>query len=132
MVLFGELGRALGPGPWLGTVLAAHALADGDARAELDAVVAGELRVAVCVDPWGGPLTMRGDRISGTRETVLGAGLADGFLVIDATGVLFVAKTEEVTAAAVPSLDASNPIGTVAFRDARCTVLARDAAAAAA
>ena len=27
MVLFEELGRALAPGPWLGTVLAAHALA---------------------------------------------------------------------------------------------------------
>src|SRR5262245_27403665 len=29
MVLFEELGRALAPGPWLGTVLAAHALATG-------------------------------------------------------------------------------------------------------
>src|SRR5262245_9539327 len=27
MVLFEELGRSLAPGPWLGTVLAAHALA---------------------------------------------------------------------------------------------------------
>src|SRR5262245_8232607 len=29
MVLFEELGRVLAPGPWLGTVLTAHALAHG-------------------------------------------------------------------------------------------------------
>src|SRR5512143_303319 len=83
MVLFEELGRALAPGPWLGTVLAAHALARGgaEARKPLAAVVAGELRAAVCIDPWGGPLTIRGDRVSGTRRNVLGAGLAEAFLV---------------------------------------------------
>src|SRR5262249_29168907 len=47
MVLFVELGRALAPGPWLGTLLAAHALA-GPAR---DEVLGGARRVAVLDDP---------------------------------------------------------------------------------
>jgi len=134
MVLFEELGRALAPGPWLGTVLAAHALARGGAevRRPLAAVVAGELRAAACIDPWGGALAMRGDRVSGTRRAVLGAGLTDAFVVADDAAVLFVPRGDAVAVEAVPSLDATNPVGTVAFRDAPCTVLARDAASAAA
>jgi alkylation response protein AidB-like acyl-CoA dehydrogenase len=128
MVLFEELGRTLAPGPWLGTVLAAHALAEaGDgARAPLERLAAGELRAAACIDAWGGPLTVRGERLSGTRDTVLGAGLADAFLIVDAAGVLFVPADGAVDVAAVPSLDATNPVGTVSFRDAPCTVLSRD------
>ena len=132
MVLFEELGRTLAPGPWLGSVLAAHALARARAQAPLARLVAGELRVAACVDPWGDPIGVRGDRLSGSRQTVLGAGLADAFLVIDDAGVFFVAKDAAVEVAAVPSLDASNPVGTVAFREAPCTVLSRDPAAVAA
>lgn len=133
MVLFEELGRVLAPGPWLGTALAARALADagGTAGAALEQIVGGQLRAAACVDAWGGALTLRGDRLSGTRESVLGAGLADAFLVVDDAGVLFVAKSDAVQASAAPSLDATNPIGTVRFHDAPCTVLSRDAAAAA-
>jgi len=134
MVLFEELGRALAPGPWLGTVLAAHALARGGAKARgpLTAVVAGELRAAACIDPWGGPLAMRGDRVSGTRRAVLGAGLAEAFVVVEDAAVLFVPLSDAVAVEAVPSLDDTNPIGTVALRDAPCIVLARDAASAAA
>jgi alkylation response protein AidB-like acyl-CoA dehydrogenase len=132
MVLFEELGRILAPGPWLGTVLAAHALADAGRRDLLARVIGGELRVAACVDPWGGPLTLRGDRLGGTRETVLGAGLADAFLVIDDCGVLFVPRDAGVAVAAVPSLDATNPVGRVTFNDTPCVVLADGAHAAAA
>ena len=132
MVLFEELGRTLAPGPWLGTVLAAHALADAGARGPLERLIAGDLRAAACIDAWGGPLTLRGDRVSGTRTSVLGAGLADAFLVVDDAGVLFVPTDAAVTVAALASLDASNPIGTVTFRDAPCTVLSREPAAAAA
>lgn len=125
MVLFEELGRSLAPGPWLGCVLAAHALAGGDdgARAALDRVVSGALRVAVCVDQWGGALSLRGDRVSGTRSAVLGAGLADAFLVVDDAGVVFVPAADAVRVEAAASLDATNPVGTVAFRHAPCTVL---------
>jgi len=133
MVLFEELGRALAPGPWLGTVLAAHALAQGGmARGPLAAIVAGELRVAACIDPWGGPLTWRDNRISGTRRAVLGAGIAEAFVVVDDAAVLFVALSDAVAVDAVPSLDATNPIGTVTFRDAPCILRSRDASSAAA
>jgi alkylation response protein AidB-like acyl-CoA dehydrogenase len=134
MVLFEELGRALAPGPWLGTVLAAHALARGGAegRGALAAIVAGELRAAACIDAWGGPLTVSGDRVSGTRRGVLGAGLAEAFLIVDDAAVLFAPAGEAVAVEALPSLDATNPVGTVTFRAAPCVVLAREAAAAAA
>jgi alkylation response protein AidB-like acyl-CoA dehydrogenase len=130
MVLFEELGRALAPGPWLGTVLAAHALARGgaEAREPLAAVIAGELRAAACIDPWGGPLTLHGDRVSGTRRAVLGAGLAEAFVIVDHAAVLFVPRGNAVTVEPAPSLDATNPIGMLTFRDAPGIVLARDAA----
>lgn len=132
MVLFEELGRALAPGPWIGTVLAAHALGAGGSagRVPLAALVAGELRAAVCIDPWGGALRVQKDHVSGTRRTVLGAGLADAFVVVDDDAVLFVPGGSAVTVEAMPSLDATNPVGTVTFRDAACLVLARDGAAA--
>jgi len=125
MVLFEELGRTLAPGPWLGTVLAAHGLAEGGerARSPLTRLLAGELRAAACIDPWGGPLVVRGDRVSGTRSTVLGAGLADAFVVVDDAGVLFVPAGDGVTVAPLPSLDASNPVATVTFHDAPCIAL---------
>jgi alkylation response protein AidB-like acyl-CoA dehydrogenase len=131
MVLFEELGRTLAPGPWLGSVLAAHALADADggAPAALARIVAGELRVAACVDAWGAPLSIRNNRVSGSRDVVLGAGLADALLVVDDIGVLFVANGDGITVNAAPSLDATNPIGRVSFRDATCTVLSREPAA---
>src|SRR6185369_6435964 len=49
MLLFEELGRVLAPGPWLGSVLAAHALADANqpAGGALDRLIGGELRAAV-------------------------------------------------------------------------------------
>jgi alkylation response protein AidB-like acyl-CoA dehydrogenase len=122
MVLFEELGRALAPGPWLGTVLAARAMSAGGAPlAAIERVVAGRQRIALCIDPWGGALTLDGDRLSGTRRIVLGAGLAEAFLIVDETvGVLYVPAPADgaVSISAEPSLDASNPVGTVAFRGA--------------
>jgi alkylation response protein AidB-like acyl-CoA dehydrogenase len=129
MVVFEELGRALAPGPWLGSVLAAQALAEVN-HAETAAVAAGDLRVALCLDPWGGPLTLRADRLSGTRRAVLGAGLADGFLVIDDGGVRFVSRQRGVRVAAEASLDATNPVGVVEFADAPAAPLRLDPAAA--
>jgi len=127
MVLCEELGRTLAPGPWLGSILAAHALAEsGDDGGALGQLLAGELRTAACIDAWGGPLTVRGDRVSGTRTSVLGAGVAEAFLVVDEAGVLFVPLQREVSVDAVPSLDATNPVGTVTFRAAPCRVLSSD------
>lgn len=127
MVLFEELGRALAPGPWLGTVLAAPALS-GAGHPAAAAVIDGATRVALCLDPYGGPLTLRGERLSGTRRAVLGAGLADAFLVVDDAGVLYVPRDAGVQVEATPSLDATNPVGTVTFTDAAATHLSIPAA----
>jgi len=128
MVLFEELGRVLAPGPWLGSVLAAHALADAG-HAALERVVGGALRVAVCIDPWGGALRRSGARLSGVRQHVLGAGLADAFVVLDELGALFVPREHGVAVQAVPSLDATNPVGTVTFADAAAVALPTPVAA---
>ena len=127
MVLFEELGRALAPVPWLGSVLAASALAAAG-HASATAVSAGETRVALCLDPLGGALALRGDRLSGSRRAVLGAGLADAFLVVDDAGVLFVPLESGVTVDASASLDATNPVGTVTFKDAAVARLSADPA----
>ena len=125
MVLFEELGRALAPGPWLGTVLAAQALEHAGHPAAA-AVAGGETRVALCVDAGGRALALRGERLSGTRTAVLGAGLADAFLVVDEAAVLFVPRDGGVTVDVGPSLDATNPSGTVTFAGAAASRLTAD------
>ncbi|MDX2171338.1 MAG: acyl-CoA dehydrogenase family protein [Deltaproteobacteria bacterium] len=128
MVLFEELGRVLAPGPWLGSVLAARALADAG-HAALPRVVAGELRVALCLDAWGGALRADGGTLSGRREAVLGAGLADAFLVVDGDSAWFVPRDAGVQVDAGPSLDATNPAGRVHFERAPAVALPTPAAA---
>lgn len=134
MVLFEELGRALAPGPWLGSVIAAHALAGSDQtnlRSAYAHILTGELRVALIEDPRGGRLSLAGDRLSGARMLVPGAPAAGGFLILDQTGVLYVpADAPAVSVAPVASLDVTNPVGTVSFHDAPCSVLTRDSATA--
>jgi alkylation response protein AidB-like acyl-CoA dehydrogenase len=122
MVLFEELGRVLAPGPWLGSVLAARALADAKHTA-LSRIVAGELRVALCLDPFGGPLRASDGALSGNRDAVLGAGLADAFLVVDGDAAWFVSRDRGVSVEAGPSLDATNPVGRVRFERAPATAL---------
>ncbi len=73
-------------------------------------------------------MSRRGERLSGTRRAVLGAGLADAYLVVDDAGVLFVPRETGVTVAAAASLDATNPVGTVTFADAAATPLSADPA----
>ena len=113
-MLFEELGRTLAPGP-----VARHR-ADGAcagrrqrSQGRSSASPPARLRAAACIDAWGGPLSVRGERVSGTRSVVLGASLADAVLVVDDAGVLFVPKDDAVDVAPTPSLDATNPIGTV-------------------
>lgn len=100
MLLFVELGRALTPGPWLGTVLAAEALR-GTVRAD---VLAGRLRVAVIDDP--------DDAIG--REALLApdAGAAHGLLVLGSRQSRFVA-TETVLVEVEPSMDPTRRLGRV-------------------
>ena len=113
MVLFVELGRALAPGPWLGTLLAAHALA-GEAR---DQILGGARRVAVIDDP-----TDAGDGL------VTDAAAAHGFLVFGRRAVRWVdARGARIDSH--PSIDPTRPLGRVRLDGAHGETLDADPAA---
>ncbi len=133
MILFEELGRALAPGPWLGSVLAAGALALAGGAAEVvarrNAVLGGELRVALVEG--SGQDCLVADKhgfLEGEITAVPDAPLANAFLVADARGVFLVdAHDPAVLVEPRPSLDVTRPIASVAFRGAPALQLARDA-----
>jgi len=136
MVLFEELGRALAPGPWLGSVVAAHALAgDRELAVQARQILAGELRVALVGDFSDGDALVVQEksgeaRVSGERTLVADAEGAGAFLVLDRTGVLLVPldrATLEV--APQPSLDLTRPVANLSLGGSACRVLARDPAA---
>lgn len=134
MVLFEELGRALAPGPWLGSVLAAHALALEEApalRAVAEAIVAGTVRIAL-VEGIGTPLAgaLRGGRVEGAHGFVPDGGAAHGFLLLDDGAVAIVAPgTDGVAVEPVPSMDPTRGIARVAFSGAPAMRLAVDPSA---
>jgi alkylation response protein AidB-like acyl-CoA dehydrogenase len=81
MLLFTALGRAVTPGPWMGTVLAAQALADATSERDvLDRLLAGRYRVAVVDDP--DDRLGSGARLDGRAQPVFDGGAADGLLVL--------------------------------------------------
>ncbi len=131
MVLFEELGRALAPGPWLGTVVAAHALIDQNdsaLRAALADIVAGGLRVAL-VDGLDRPLaqSLRDGRLDGRRAPVADAASAQAFLVLDDGGVAFVLPgSPGVAVEARPSMDPTRPVARVAFAGTPAVRLSAD------
>jgi len=131
MVLFEELGRALAPGPWLGTVVAAHALVDqNDAqlRAALGDIVAGRLRVAL-VEGLDRPLAqaLRDGRLEGRRAPVADAAAAQAFLVVDESGAAFVpAGAAGVAIEPRASMDPTRPVARVAFAGSPAVRLAAD------
>jgi alkylation response protein AidB-like acyl-CoA dehydrogenase len=109
MLLFVELGRALAPGPWLGTVLAASVLR-GSALA---GVLAGTHRVAVVDDPTDalGPGGLSGDAIG-----VPDAGAAHGLLVLGARTTRYCpARAAGVAVAAHPSMDPTRRLARISF-----------------
>jgi alkylation response protein AidB-like acyl-CoA dehydrogenase len=115
MLLFVELGRALAPGPWLGTVLAAHALAAS--APDRAAVLAGARRVAVVDDP---------------RETgaalVADAGTAQAYLVLGARGVRWVpADARGASVASEGSIDPTRRLARVRVGAGAGEALAGDA-----
>ena len=113
MVLFVELGRALAPGPWLGTLLAAHALA-GAAR---DEVVGGARRVAVLDDP-----SDCGDGL------VADAPAAHAFLVLGRKAVRWV-DARGASVDSHPSIDPTRPLARLRVDGARGEALDADPAA---
>jgi len=125
MLLFVELGRALTPGPWLGTVLAAHALAGTPALAP---VLAGALRVALIDDP---AYTLEdGARLTGVARGVADAGGAGGFLVLGGRAARYLpAATHGLALEQRPSIDPTRRLGDVRFAGIAAAPLDADAAA---
>ncbi len=129
MLLFTELGRALTPGPWLGTVLAGLALADAPAhRPTLDRLLVGGHRVAVVEDPFDrlGP----GPRLDGSVELVLDAATADLLVVLGSSAVRLVATSAVgVRVEASHGIDPTRRPATVAFAGATADVVSDGAGA---
>ena len=117
MLLFQELGRGVIPGPWLGTVLAARALAarPGGHHA-LEGVLAGRRRVAVVDDP--DERLGNGNRLDGDAHAVLDAGCTDALLVLGREAARLVeCDGRGVRIDGGPSVDPTRRIGTVTFAD---------------
>ena len=91
VVVLQELGRAVAPGPFLPTVLASSVIAtagtDGQKAALLPALADGSRPAALGL---GGDLRLDGDVVSGDGGIVLGAGLADLFLLVAGDDVIAV------------------------------------------
>jgi len=111
MLLFVELGRGLTPGPWLGTVLAAHALAGTPGLAP---ILAGALRVALIDDP--ADALGDGARLAGVARGVADAGAAGGFLVLGSGAARYLpAATHGLAVEGRPSIDPTRRLGDVRF-----------------
>jgi hypothetical protein len=125
MLLFQEIGRGVVPGPWLGTVLAARALATGDSALRA-AILGGEVRVAV-VDDLEGRIA-GGPRLAGEASAVLDVARAEAFLVLGPSAAWIVEPgATGVTIAASPSIDPTRRIGTLVFSGATATPLGETA-----
>lgn len=134
LVLLEELGRALAPGPWLGSVLAAQALAGAGsaAHSDLARILAGEQRVAV-VDATtaASSLLVRGNEVSGESGYVADADGGTAFLVIAPQAIVYVAAGSGVEVTPRPSMDPTRGIALLRFTAARGALLLEGAAAVA-
>ena len=104
-----ELGRALVPGPYTPTVLASAVL-HASGLSKLPAGLADGSRTAAV--GLSGRLELDGSTVSGTVEPVLGAPLADVF-VLPAGERWVVLERDEVTVGSLESLDVTRPVGSV-------------------
>ncbi|NVI92740.1 acyl-CoA dehydrogenase [Actinomadura sp. BRA 177] len=102
-----ELGRVLAPGPYTPTVLASAVL--HACGADVSGLADGSRTAAVALS---GSLDVDGSTVSGTVQPVLGAPLADVF-VLPAGDRWVVLNKEDVTVGALESLDVTRPVGSV-------------------
>jgi alkylation response protein AidB-like acyl-CoA dehydrogenase len=122
MLLFIELGRSLAPGPWLGTVLAAHALAG---RAVQRDVLAGVHAVAL-IDDAGDALGA--GRLEGEMLDVADGQGAQGFLVLGSEAVRYVAADAPgVTVEPGGGIDPTRPFARVRLAGVAADSGSRDA-----
>ena len=125
MLLFVELGRALAPGPWLGSVLAADALGGVAALRDVHAkLLAGTHRVAVIDDP--ADALGSGTAVKGEARNVADGGLAGGFLVVGRKSVRYVGGAGcKITVE--PSIDPTRRLARVVFDGTSAHGLVADA-----
>ncbi|MEU8343828.1 acyl-CoA dehydrogenase [Spirillospora sp. NPDC048832] len=102
-----ELGRVLAPGPYTPTVLASAIL--HAAGADVSGLADGSRTAAVALS---GGLDVDGSTVSGTVQPVLGAPLADLF-VLPAGDRWVVLGRDDVTVGELESLDITRPVGSV-------------------
>ena len=122
MVLFNEIGRSLAPGPWLGSVLAARALADGALRAP---IVAGDVPCALVEAADGDRLEIAGGKASGSLTQVADAPLARALLVSFADRWVYVKRDDASWhSEAVRSLDPTRPLHRLSFDASPCVEVA--------
>lgn len=123
VVVVEQLGRAVAPGPFVPTVIAAAVLASigGDAGAEhLPGLAEGSLIAAVAL---GGEVTVSDGRASGAAGNVLGGGLADLLLVGAGDDVALVPVADGVSVEVPANLDPTRRTARVTLEDAPATVL---------
>lgn len=102
-----ELGRAMAPGVYTPTVLASAVLhaAGGDVRGLADGSRTGAIGLS-------GSLARDGDTVTGTIQPVLGAPLADLFVLPVGDGWVVLGR-DDVTVGPLESLDVTRPVGSV-------------------
>ncbi|MET0931854.1 MAG: acyl-CoA dehydrogenase family protein [Aeromicrobium sp.] len=121
VLVFRELGRALTPGPVLGTVLGAHLAAAASDAELVERITSGAVRVALA-ESFQDPEATVGSTVSGMYR-VLDAPGADLVLVVSPTGAALVeASTLDVQA--ISSMDPTVGVGTVRATDVPAVVTA--------
>ena len=124
MVLFVELGRALAPGPWLGSVLAAEALCGVGSLRDVHAkLLGGTQRVAVVDDP--GDALGTGSALRGEARGIADGGLAAGFLVLGGKSARYVSR-EGCDVTVEPSIDPTRRLARVVFLGTSAEALGGD------
>jgi alkylation response protein AidB-like acyl-CoA dehydrogenase len=114
MLLAIELGRTLAPGPWRGTIVAAHAAP----TKERAAMLAGDLRVGVVDDP--DCRLGDGEVLNGPVADVPDAGLVDAFVVLKGGGVFWLpCDARGVALVVAPSMDPVRRLGRLVLTNAQ-------------
>ncbi len=115
MVLFTELGRTLAPGPWLGSVLAAHALSDESVR---QGVVSGSIPCAWVDLSRGDSATVESGRVVGELPPVADLAVAEALLIACGDSWYYTERGDDGwDAEAIRSLDPTRPLYRVVLAD---------------
>ena len=126
MVLLRELGRLLTPGPWLGSILAAHLLDD---QAQRDAILLGNVACALASVRDGDRFELANGVATAELSQVADAEFATALLVDDGDGWFYLAPGFAFESAPLRSLDPTRGLSSVSFDGVPCAPLASGGAA---